>query len=314
MCHFPPGTSKWNKIEHRLFSQITLGWRGRPLTSYDVIINTISAVTTRTGLRVTAMLDDSPCPTGTRISDQRVKDLEERHLTRHEFHGEWNYTVLPVPRPAPEPEPEPEPEPARPGRAAAGLLNHPALTGLDPADLTALAAALAVPFRARREQRRYLRHGRARQLAEGASGGGSNRKLDLTDHLLATRMRQHLNLSPKVIGALLGAHGTTISHATTLTASLLAGQPQPPAAPPPGIRLRTLGDLREYAAGHGITIPAGIGGHTPPADSTLQAPDTPQTQLNLECLRDGNDGALMPLPLRAKGPAGARSGAGGADG
>ena len=114
--------------------------------------------------------------------------------------------------------------------APPGLLNHPALTGLDPADLTALAAALAVPFRARREQRRYLRHGRARQLAEGASGGGSNRKLDLTDHLLATRMRQHLNLSPKVIGALLGAHGTTIGHATTLTASLLAGQPQPPAA------------------------------------------------------------------------------------
>jgi Rhodopirellula transposase DDE domain len=298
VCHFPPGTSKWNKIEHRLFSQITLGWRGRPLTSYDVIINTISAVTTRTGLRVTAMLDDSPCPTGTRISDQQVKDIEERHLTRHEFHGEWNYTVLPVPRPAPEP--EPEPEPARPGRAAAGLLNHPALTGLDPADLTALAAALAVPFRARREQRRYLRHGRARQLAEGATGGGSNRKLDLTDHLLATRMRQHLNLSPTVTGALLGAHGTTISHATTLTTSLLAGQPQPPAAPPPGIRLRTLADLREYAAGHGITIPAGIGGHTPPADSTLQAPDTPQTQLNLECLPSDNDAPSWRLLPRAE--------------
>ena len=85
-------------------------------------------------------------------------------------------------------------------------------------------------------------------------------------------MRQHLNLPPKVIGALLGAHGTTISHATSLTASLLAAHPQPPAAPPPGIRLRTLGDLREYAAGHGITIPVGIGGHTPPADSTLQPP------------------------------------------
>ena len=223
VCHFPPGTSKWNKIEHRLFSQITLGWRGRPLTSYDVIINTISAVTTRTGLRVTAMLDRNPCPTGTRISDERIKDIEDRHLTRHEFHGEWNYTVLPVPRPAPEPEPEPEPQPARPGRCSSDLLNHPALTGLDPADLTALAAALEIPFRARREQRRYLRHGRARQVAEGASGGGSNRKLDLTGHLLATRMRQHLNLPPTVIGALLGAHGTTISHATSLTATLLAG-------------------------------------------------------------------------------------------
>ena len=295
VCHFPPGTSKWNKIEHRLFSQITLGWRGRPLTSYDVIINTISAVTTRTGLAVTAVLDRNPCPTGTRISDQQVKDIEDRHLTRHEFHGEWNYTVLPVPRPAPEPDPEPEPPPARPGRCSSDLLNHPALTGMDPADLTALAAALEIPFRARREQRRYLRHGRARQLAEGTSGGGSNRKLDLTDHLLATRMRQHLNLPPKVTGALLGAHGTTISHATSLTASLLAGWPQPPAAPPPGIRLRTLADLRDYAAGHGITIPAGIGGHTPPANSTLQAPDTPQTQLNLEYLRSDNNAPSMSL-------------------
>ena len=176
-----------------MFSQITLGWRGRPLTSYNVVINTISAVTTRTGLTVTAVLDRNPCPTGTQISDEQIKDIEDRHLTRHQFHGEWNYTVLPVPRPAPEP--EPEPQPARPGRCSAGLLNHPALTGMDPADLTALAAALEIPFRARSEQRRYLRHGRARHRAQGA--GGANRKLDLTDHLLATRMRQHLNLPPR---------------------------------------------------------------------------------------------------------------------
>ena len=117
VLHFPPGTSKWNKIEHRLFCQITLGWRGRPLTSYDVVINTISAVTTRTGLTVTAVLDRNPCPTGTQISDEQMKDIEDRHLTRHQFHGEWNYTVLPVPRPAPEP--EPEPQPARPGRCSA---------------------------------------------------------------------------------------------------------------------------------------------------------------------------------------------------
>ncbi len=277
VLHFPPGTSKWNKIEHRLFSQITLGWRGRPLTSYDVVINTISAVTTRTGLTVTAVLDRNPCPTGTRISDQQVKDIEDRYLTRHGFHGEWNYTVLPVPRPAPEP--EPEPQPARPGRAAGDLLNHPALTGMDPAGLTALAAALEVPFRARREQHRYLRHGRARQRAQGA--GGANRKLDLTDHLLATRMRQHLSLPATVIGALLRADRTTISHATSLTASLLAAQPQPPAAQPPRIRLRTLSDLRDYAAGHGITIPALDQAETPPHD-TLTTRATPQTHVNLE--------------------------------
>ena len=119
-------------------------------------------------------------------------------LTWHAFHGEWNYALAPVPRPAPEPEPAAA---APPGLCDPAALNHPALTGLDPADLDALAAALEIPFAARREQRRYLRHGRARQRAPGA--GGANRKLGLTGHLLATRMRQHLNLPPKVIGALL---------------------------------------------------------------------------------------------------------------
>ena len=71
VCHFPPGTSKWNKIEHRLFSQITLAWRGRPLTSHDVVVNTIGAVTTATGLSVTAVLDAGSYPTGTRISDEQ---------------------------------------------------------------------------------------------------------------------------------------------------------------------------------------------------------------------------------------------------
>jgi hypothetical protein len=280
VCHFPPGTSKWNKIEHRLFSQITLGWRGRPLTSYDVIINTISAVTTRTGLTVTAVLDDSPCPAGARISDEQMKDIEDRLLTRRQFHGEWNYALLPVPRPAPEP--GPAPAPAR--RCCQDTLNHPALTGLDPAALHALAAALEIPFRARREQRRYLRQGRARQRAEGATGGGSNRKLGLTGHVLALRLRQHLNLPGHVIGALLGAGKTTISHATSLTQTLLAAQPAsqyPPAAQPPGIRLRTLADLRDYAAGHGIIIPALDQAETPPHD-TLTTRATPRTHLNLE--------------------------------
>ena len=77
-CHFPPGTSKWNKIEHRLFSHITMNWRGRPLTSHDVIVNTIAAITTRTGLTVTAELDTSAYPTGAQISDQQMNALEDR--------------------------------------------------------------------------------------------------------------------------------------------------------------------------------------------------------------------------------------------
>jgi hypothetical protein len=253
VCHFPPGTSKWNKIEHRLFSQITLNWRGRPLTSHDVIINTIGAVTTATGLSVTAVLDENRYPAGTRISDEQMAGIEDRALTRHGFHGEWNYTLLAVPRPAPPPPPPPAP----PGLCDPAILNHPALTGLDPAALDALAAALDLPSRAQREQHRYLRAGRPRTRAAGA--GGHNRKTGLPGYLIATRLRAHLNLPPRVIGALLGAHGTTISHATSRTAALLAALPpsqQPPAAPPPGITLRTLDDLRAYAARHGITIPA----------------------------------------------------------
>jgi hypothetical protein len=278
VCHFPPGTSKWNKIEHRLFSQITLAWRGRPLTSYEVILSTIAAVTTRTGLSVTAVLDDTPCPAGTVIGDEQIKDIEDRHLTRHAFHGEWNYAFAPVPRPAPAPGPAARPAP--PGLCGPSALNHPALTGLDPAALDALAAALDAPFRGHREQRRYARTGRPRTRTGRA--GGWNRKLDLAGHLIATRLRAHLNLPVTVAGALLGVDATTVSHAASRTASMLAGLPPgqlPPAAPPPGIRLQTLDDLRRYAARHGITIPAA---RTPPADSTIRPRDTPQTHLNLE--------------------------------
>ena len=251
-CHFPPGTSKWNKIEHRLFSQITLAWRGRPLTSHDVVVNTIGAVTTATGLTVTAELDAGSCPAGTKSRDAQMADLEDRALTRHAFHGEWNYSLEPAPRPAPPPPPPPAP----PGLCDPAALNHPALTGLDPAALDALAAALDLPSRALREQRRYLRAGRPRTPA--ARGGGWNRKLGLPGHLTATRLRDWLNLPLPVIGALLGADKTTISHATTRTRALLAALPpgqHPTAAPPPAITLRTLDDLRGYAARHGITIP-----------------------------------------------------------
>ena len=99
MLHLPPGTSKWNKIEHRLFSAITMNWRGRPLVSHEVIIETISAVTTRTGLTVTAVLDTGIYPKGIRIPDKDMKAFEARHLQRHQFHGNWNYTI-PATRPA----------------------------------------------------------------------------------------------------------------------------------------------------------------------------------------------------------------------
>src|SRR6266849_7642980 len=94
-CHFPPGTSKWNKVEHRLFSAITMNWRGRPLTSHDVVLQSIAAATTATGLTVTAALDEGRYPTGTKVSDEQMTRLEERALTRHGFRGAWNYTARP---------------------------------------------------------------------------------------------------------------------------------------------------------------------------------------------------------------------------
>ena len=86
-CHFPPGTSKWNKIEHRLFSAITMNWRGRPLASHEVIVNTIAATTTATGLTVHAELDPGAYPTGVTISQA---ELDALPLDRHDWHGDWN--------------------------------------------------------------------------------------------------------------------------------------------------------------------------------------------------------------------------------
>jgi hypothetical protein len=92
VCHFPPGTSKWNKIEHRLFCFITKNWRGRPLTSYETIVNLISGTTTKNGLTVRAALDTNQYETGIEVSDE---ELARVHCTADRFHGEWNYTIRP---------------------------------------------------------------------------------------------------------------------------------------------------------------------------------------------------------------------------
>jgi len=92
VCHFPPGTSKWNKIEHRLFSFITKNWRGKPLVSHEVIVNLIAATTTRTGLRVQGQLDTGTYPKGIKVSKPEFAAIQLRPDT---FHGEWNYTIMP---------------------------------------------------------------------------------------------------------------------------------------------------------------------------------------------------------------------------
>ena len=92
VCHLPPATSKWNKIEHRMFSFISLNWSGRPLISHEVIVNLIKATQTAQGLRVDAAIDTNLYPAGVKVSDEQIAQL---NLTKDSFHGDWNYTISP---------------------------------------------------------------------------------------------------------------------------------------------------------------------------------------------------------------------------
>ena len=92
VCHFPPGTSKWNKIEHRMFSQISKNWRGRPLESLMVIVNLIAATTTKNGLSIQCQLDLNQYPKGIKISDDELASV---NILGDDFHPNWNYTILP---------------------------------------------------------------------------------------------------------------------------------------------------------------------------------------------------------------------------
>ena len=96
VCHLPPGTSKWNKIEHRLFSHISMNWRGRPLVSHEVVVQLIGATTTRAGLTVQAELDTGTYPTDVKVTDAEMAAVR---ITPHPFHGEWNYTIAPTAAP-----------------------------------------------------------------------------------------------------------------------------------------------------------------------------------------------------------------------
>lgn len=95
VSHFPPGTSKWNKIEHRLFSYITIHWRGRPLRTYETVVNLIGNTTTRAGLVVRSALDQNSYPIGQKVSES---DMRRLNISRDNFQGDWNYSLLPRPR------------------------------------------------------------------------------------------------------------------------------------------------------------------------------------------------------------------------
>jgi hypothetical protein len=262
VCHFPPGTSKWNKIEHRLFCHVTRTWKARPLMTREDAVAGIAATVTFQGLKCAAVLDEAGYPKGAQVSDARMRHLEDRVLDRGAFHGEWNYTLLPAPRPAPEP--GPGPGPARAARVPRAALNHPALTGVPARDMTALAAALQPQFEARLQLQYRIRHGRRASAARsGAPNAG--RRLDATDHVLALRLRTHLNLPFKAVAALLGVDPATASHAAALAAELLrAARITLPDTPPAGNLPRTPGELLAYAAAAGTPLTLPENGHAMP--------------------------------------------------
>jgi len=216
--------------------------RGRPLSSHVVIVETIAATTTRTGLTVRAQLDTGSCPAGVKISDQEMAALP---ITRHDFHGDWNYCLHPDTGQARGPA---EPGPQAPAGWDRATLAHPALTGLPRNDLHDLVAALAGPWSTQREQDRNQRRGSGRQRAPGA---GPPPKLTLADRILATLLHQHLALPCPLLAQLLGVNRTTISRAIQETRPLL-DQHGLAAARQPAARLHTLAGISAYAASHGI--------------------------------------------------------------
>jgi Rhodopirellula transposase DDE domain len=215
VCHFPPGTSKWNKIEHRLFSHITMNWRGRPLTSHQVVVNSIAATVTRTGLTVHAELDPGSYPAGKRVTDAEMDALP---LARHDWHGDWNYTLLPEP-PAP---------PPGPGTSAWA---HPALTGLPPDQWDQLITAVRT------------------HAGEPPPGP---QPLSLADQALITVLRLRFRTPPPALAGLYGVHASTIRSASDRIWPCLlhAGYHTPPAGP----ALRTLPELTAYAHANGLDI------------------------------------------------------------
>jgi transposase len=207
VCHFPPGTSKWNKIEHRLFSHITMNWRGRPLTSHEVVVQTIAATRTSHGLRVEAVLDPGDYPTGVAISKVRFAALP---LERHATHGAWNYTLHPAAGtpPAAEGTTGERSSPARRREEMLAKLNDDRLTGMTGAELASLCAALA-PLQAARAPQRHSaqRGGRARRAT------GKLRAKPLFDdpaRVLLTLLYQRQVCSMNVLADLLEVTATCI--------------------------------------------------------------------------------------------------------
>jgi hypothetical protein len=256
VAHFPPGTSKWNKIEHRLFCHITRTWKARPLMTREDAVAGIAATITYQGLKCTAVLDDAEYPGKIKVSDKRMKDREEHVLDRDRFHGEWNYTARPAA--AQEPEPAPAPGPDLEGLAA--------LAGI--ADLPALLSAAVPAWEAARECRRALARGRPR----ARDTGGGVIKLAPAAVITAAACRIRLGMTWTLLGQLTGTWNTTIRDAALDAIPVLEqlGITAAPGSP----RITTRSALRQHATAAGITI-TGTTSQPPGKDGNHH--DTPET-------------------------------------
>jgi hypothetical protein len=229
------------QIEHRLFSHLTLNWRGRPLTSHEVVVKTIEATRTHTGLRVEAALDTGDYPTGIAISKERFEALP---LRRHATHGTWNYTLHPQPSPGSgQAVPAGEQDgPAGRRQAMLGRLSDPQLTGMTSTELAHLAVVLA-PAQAARAHQRYAeqRGGRARRATGNLRG---TPLFDDPARVLLTLIYQRQVCSMTVLADLLEVTGTCIGELVKETREVLEDHGHHPGAAP--IRFGTARDLLAF--------------------------------------------------------------------
>jgi transposase len=237
VCHFPPGTSKWNKIEHRLFSQITMNWRGRPLTSHQVVVATIASTRTRTGMRVHAELDTGDYPLGIAVTSQQLQSLP---IHAHPRHGQWNYTIAPN---GGQVVPIDDQERNRVRAAALHALSDERLTGMSRDELAALVQLLAPAQQAQAAQRCFEQRGGRRRRAPGA---GSKGLLSAADRVLVTVVYLRQICSQNVLSDLLGINASSIGQAIAETRQLLSELHR--TITPTTLRFTTASGLTEFVS------------------------------------------------------------------
>jgi hypothetical protein len=232
-----------------------MNWRGRPLTSHEVIIQNISATTTRTGLTVHAQLDTDTYPTGIQVTDQEIAALP---IHRHRFHGDWNYTVHPetaqqTPADGNTAD-EPPPRHEQPQGPAPCDLQDPELTGMTRQQLSEMIDTLTPALERQREQTLDTRRGRPRLLAPGA---GAKAKLTPAERILTTVLHQRRLATTELLGQLFGVTAMTISHANQ--------------------------EVRPLLEAHGHRIPASTARFRTPADVTAFLAESTQSKVKPAC-------------------------------